>query len=78
MGLLSQTLCPGAPVYESAHAVRIDRVWTVEPMPIRKRRRGWRAVLLEIQNPTVFMVNGCLYVHPALMSRLKQEGATND
>lgn len=47
--------------------------WKVEPMPIRKRRRGWRVVRHTEWYPTAYrLADGSLVVHPKIYELMNQ------
>ena len=46
--------------------------WTVEPMPIKKRRRNWRMVKRHIDRPSVIQMGDVFFAHPEIIEKLKQ------
>ena len=51
------------------------KVWfTVERHGMLKRRRNWKSVRHETQNPAAYKdVSGTIYMHPELYAKLKAE-----
>ena len=61
----------GMPVFLSEAAVKITVSFSVEPHPIRKRRRNWRVERHEKREPQIYLMNGKTFVvHPPLMPGL--------
>lgn len=47
----------------------------VEPWPIKKRRRGWRVVVREVEAPAWRFKDYALHAHPSFIARMKEGGA---
>lgn len=66
------TIFNGIQIHESPYAVKT--VFTVQPWPTKKRRKGYRVV--REQHPCAYMVNGIgMAVHPLFMAKLRSLAA---
>jgi len=63
----------GIRIFENPLLVKTVVTYQVQRSPIKKRRRNWRVVRIEKQEPAIFMLaGGMMAVHPALMAKMRQ------
>lgn len=63
----------GIPVFSHPLAEHVSRHWEVKKHPIKKRRRSWRPVRIEVRKPVAYQTPMGIFMHPTLLAQLKRE-----
>lgn len=70
---MQQPLLYGIRVYSSPLAEHVSHHWEVKKHPIKKRRRSWRPVRIEVRKPVAHQTPMVIFMHPTLLAQLKRE-----